>query len=151
MGTLTVKGDGPLGGLLRYNIPGLGVAGVLPSAPSDRIGLVVNSNAEFQTGIAIRNPESHDVTYEIRVIPPLADRSAADDYLAMGTVTLPPGGQVSAYASELVTCEVEGCFDGESFTGVAVVSSDNGAVEAVAFEVGAGRFTVLPVVPVVGP
>jgi len=149
IGTTTVKAEGALGGVLRYSVPGGGVAGVLPSSPQHRVIVPATNGAAFSTGIAIRNPESHDVTYEIRVIAPADSRTAIDDYIAIGEVTLPPAGQVSKFVSELAECEAAGCLD--DYTGTVVITGKNGAVEAVAFEFGTARFTVVPVAPVEGP
>ena len=58
LGTVTVKGDGPAGGVLRYNTP-LGPAGVLISTPKKRAAVATIKSATSATGVAIRNPESY--------------------------------------------------------------------------------------------
>ena len=58
-GSVKVVSDGPIGGVLRFNLPDIGVAGVGASSPvSDALFPVRRQEAGINTGVAIHNLES---------------------------------------------------------------------------------------------
>ena len=58
-GSVKVVADEPIGGVLRFNLPGIGVAGVGASSPiSDAVFPVRRQEGGINTGVAIHNLES---------------------------------------------------------------------------------------------
>ena len=58
-GSVKVVSDGPIGGVLRFDLPGIGVAGVGASPPiGDAIFPVRRQEGGITTGVAIHNLES---------------------------------------------------------------------------------------------
>ena len=66
-GSVRVVADEPIGGVLRFDIPGIGVAGVGVSPPvRDVLFPVRRQEAEINTGVAVHNlgEEAMEVTCE---------------------------------------------------------------------------------------
>ena len=139
-GSVKVVSDGPIGGVLRFDLPYIGVAGVGASSPvSDALFPVRRREGGINTGVAIQNLESS---------PGLVRCELLREGVLLDAVPIPlaANGQQSRFIDEMfpatdtsdfvgsVRCTVP---DGELFTGVAV-------------ELDAGNriFTTLPVVPV---
>ena len=130
--------DSPIGGVLRFDAPGIGVAGVGASqAVRDAIIPVRRQVEGLNTGAALRNLSESELTLTCRLM-------MGGETLEMQTVTLPANGQTARFISELFehdTADFTGSMrctapEGEQeFTGVAVeLDADNGV------------FTTLPVV-----
>ena len=67
-GSVTVVSEGPIGGVLRYALPGIGVAGVGASHPlSDALFPVRRQEAGINTGVAVHNlgEEAMEVTCKL--------------------------------------------------------------------------------------
>ena len=139
-GSVKVVSDGPIGGVLRFDLPGIGVAGVGASQPVQDALFPARRQAEgINTGAAIRNLTGTEVAVTCRVmqdgvvleeteIPLAADGQAAQFIHEMF-----PGTDTSDFVGS-VRCTVSG--EGR-FTGVALEMDANNRI-----------FTTLPVVPV---
>ena len=141
-GSVKVVSEGPIGGVLRYALPGIGVTGVGASQPVRDALFPVRQEGGLDTAAAIRNLTESDLVVTCRLMKdgavleetqiPLAANGQEARYIEeMFTFT---GAEVSDFVGS-VRCTVP---PGEAmFTGVAV-------------ELDAGNqiFTTLPVVPV---
>ena len=141
-GSVRVVSDGPIGGVVRFDIPGIGVAGVGASEPTaDALFPARRQAGGIRTAAAIHNLGPEAVKVQCRLLK-------NGRVLEEGEIKLSANGQDAQFIEELFTetdttdfvgsvrCTVPA---GESFTGVAV-------------ELDAGNriFTTLPVVPI-GP
>ena len=140
VGSVRVVSDGPIGGVLRFDIPTIGVAGVGASeAVNAAIFPARRMMGGINTGAAIRNLESEMTTVTCRLMA---------DGQRMGETPIPleANGQNSQFINELFpsanTDDFEGSVHcaapaGSMFTGVALEMDFNNRI-----------FTTLPVVPV---
>ena len=139
-GSVQVVANGPFGGFLRFDSPGLGVAGVGTSPPvSDVIFPARRQEGGINTGAAIRNLTGLEMTVMCRlmqgglVLEETEIPLAADGQAAQFIHEMFPGTDTSDFVGS-VRCTVSG---GGRFTGVAL-------------ELDAGNriFTTLTMVPV---
>ena len=140
IGSVRVVSDGPIGGVLRFDIPNIGVAGVGASEavnaaifPARRVMNGIN------TGAAIRNLMAEMTTVTCRLMK-------GGNPMGENPIELPGNGQNSEFINELFpnanTDDFEGSVHctapaGSMFTGVALEMDFNNRI-----------FTTLPVVPV---
>ena len=141
-GSVRVVSDGPIGGVVRFDIPGIGVAGVGASEPTaDALFPARRQAGGIRTAAAIHNLGMEAVDVQCRL---LKDGRVLEE----GEIPLSANGQAAQFIEELFTATDTTDFvgsvrctvpHGELFTGVAV-------------ELDAGNriFTTLPVVPI-GP
>ena len=135
---ITEGPDSPIGGVLRFDAPGIGVAGVGASqAVRDAIIPVRRQAGGINTGAALRNLSESELTLTCRLM-------MGGEMLEMQTVTLPANGQTARFISELFE------HDTSDFTGSMRCTAPEGEQEftSVAVELDAdnGIFTTLPVV-----
>ena len=134
--------DSPIGGVLRFDFPGVGVAGVGASQPlRDAIIPVRRQDGGINTGAALRNLSESELMLTCRLM-------MGGEMIEMKPVTLPANGQGAMFISELFEHDTSD-FTGsvrctappgeQEFTGVAVEMDDMN-----------GIFTTLPVVPLDG-
>ena len=141
-GLVQVAADGPIGGVLRFDLPGIGVAGVGASQPVRDALFPVRQEGGLDTAAAIRNLTESDLVVTCRLMK-------AGAVLEETQISLAANGQEARYIEEMFT-----------FTG-ADVSDFVGSVRctvppgeamftgvAVALDAGNRIFTTLPVVPV---
>ena len=139
-GSVKVVADEPIGGVLRFNLPGIGVAGVGASSPlSDAVFPVRRREAGINTGVAVHNlgEEAMEVTCEL-----MQGGTVLDDV----SIPLEANGQSSWFIDEVFTGA-----DTSDFVGsVRCTVPDGGSFAGVAVELDAVNrvFTTLPVVPV---
>ena len=139
-GSVKVVSDGPIGGLLRFDHPALGVAGLGASPPvSDALFPVRRQEGGITTGVAIHNLESSSglVRCELRQAGVLLDAVP---------IPLEANGQTSWLIEDAFTTT-----DTTDFTGsVRCAATGEGLFTAVVLEMDPGTptFTTLPVVPV---
>ena len=139
-GSVRVVAEGPIGGVLRFDLPGVGVAGVGTGQPlTDALFPARRQEGAISTAAAIRNLEAEELVVSCRLMQ-------EGIVLEEEEITLKVNGQDGRFIEEvftrtdtsdfvgLVRCTAEG-----EFTGVAVE-----------LDAGAGIFTTLPVVPVPG-
>ena len=139
-GSVKVLSDGPIGGVLRFDLPGVGVAGVGASSPvSDAIFPVRRREGGINTGVAIHNLESSPELVRCELMREGVLRDAVP-------IPLAANGQVSWFIDEMFPAT-----DTSDFVGsVRCTVPDGGSFAGVAVELDAANriFTTLPVVPV---
>ena len=142
VGSVRVISDGPVGGVLRFSLPGAGVAGVGASEPvADALFPARRQAGGINTGVALRNLNTEEMTlscYLMRGGSVLEDadiRLAADGQTARFINEIFPGTNTSDFVGS-VRCTAP---DGGRFAGIALEMDFNN-----------GIFTTLPVVPVEG-
>ena len=140
VGSVRVMSDGPIGGVLRFDAPGIGVAGVGASTPVNDALFPARRRAEgINTGVALRNLEAEEMTVSCYL---MQEGSVVDE----AELQLAADGQIARFINEIFsranTSDFVGsvrCIapEGRSFAGVALeLDSSNGI------------FTTLPVVQV---
>ena len=139
-GSVRVVADEPIGGMLRFDLPGIGVAGVGVSSPfSDALFPVRRQEAGINTGVAVHNlgEEAMRVTCEL-----MQGGTVLDD----ASIPLAANGQSSWFINEVFTGADTSDFAGS----VRCTAPGEGMFTGVAVELDAARriFTTLPVVPV---
>ena len=139
-GSVTVRAPGSIGGVLRFDIPGHGVAGVGDS-PTLRDALVPvrRQDGGINTGVAVRNRGTATLTLQCRLMRDGAVLEEAD-------IRLEVNGQDSRFIDQVFPAADTSDFAGS----VRCAAPEPGRFSAVAFELdGVNRiFTTLPVVPV---
>ena len=139
-GSVRVLADVVIGGALRFDIQGVGVAGVEPGRPvRDAIFPVRYQKGGIRTGVAIRNLEEK----ELGVTCQLMRKGAV---LAETEILLNGQGQTARFVDEIFPQMDSSDFGGS----VRCTVSGQGRFTGVALEmdIGSQIFTTLPVVPV---
>ena len=139
-GSVRVAADEPIGGALRFDLPGIGVAGVGASSPlRDALFPVRRQEAGINTGVAVHNlgEEAMEVTCEL-----MQGGTVLDD----ASIPLAANGQSSWFINEVFTGADTSDFAGS----VRCTAPGEGMFTGVAVELDAANriFTTLPVVPV---
>ena len=139
VGSVRVFGTGRLGGVLRFDLPSVGVAGVGASEPvNDAIFPARRMAGGINTGAAIRNLSSERMTVTCMLMQ-------GGEVMDTQTGQLLGDGQVSRFINEMFPGA-----DTTDFVGsVRCTAPDGGMFVGVALELDAanGIFTTLPVVP----
>ncbi len=131
---------GSLGGVIRYNIEGIGIAGVGTSRPHPgSIVPVRRTSGGINTGIAIHSPHE----FPIQILLTLRDQSG--QMAENGQATLedfPANGHLAQFIDELFPNA-----DTSAFSGTLTIQVEVGTATATALELGRtpGEFTTLPV------
>ena len=145
-GSATVTSDRTLGGVVRFSIPGIGIAGVPSSeALSGFIVPVRRQAGGINTGIAIQNTGSQAVVLSLTL------RNAAGQVVSGGTRSI-TDFPAAGHLAQFIGGSVDALFpdaDTDDFDGTLVVEVIGGNVAGTALELGlnAGQFTTLPVTP----
>ena len=139
-GSVRVIAEEPIGGVLRFDLPGIGVAGVGASSPvSDALFPVRRQEGGINTGVAVHNlgEEAMEVTCEV-----MRGGTVLDD----ASIPLAANGQSSWFINEVFTGADTSDFAGS----VRCTAPGEGMFTGVAVELDAANriFTTLPVVPV---
>ncbi len=144
VGSAEVKSNGPLGGVVRFSIPGIGIAGVGASQPLQAFQIPVRRKDGINTGLALQNTVGVAVTLELTL------RAKDGTQIEKANLDLMPRG----HESKFVIGPAEDAFFqptniDDEFQGVMEVRVTGGTVAATAMELGsqAGEFTTLPVTP----
>ena len=142
-GSVTVLSDGPLGGVVRYSVPEIGVAGVGPGQPtSDALFPVRRQAGGIRTAAALHNLEAEAMGVRCRLM-------SGGVALEEVEIHLEANGQASWFIEDAFTTT-----DTSDLLGsVRCTAPGNGRFTAVALEMDAANriFTTLPVVPVDPP
>ena len=142
-GSVTVLSDGPIGGVVRYSVPEIGVAGVGPGQPtSDALFPVRRQAGGIRTAAALHNLEAEAMGVRCRLM-------SGGVALEEVEIHLEANGQTSWFIEDAFTTT-----DTSDFLGsVRCTAPGNGRFTAVALEMDAANriFTTLPVVPVDPP
>ena len=139
-GSVRVIADEPIGGVLRFDLPGIGIAGVGASSPlRDALFPVRRQEGGINTGVAVHNlgEEAMEVTCEL-----MQGGTVLDD----ASIPLAANGQSSWFINEVFTGAATSDFAGS----VRCTAPGEGIFTGVAVELDAVNriFTTLPVVPV---
>ncbi len=139
-GSVKVVAGGPLGGVLRFDAPAIGVAGVGASPPMPAgVFPARRQVGGINTGAAIRNLEADPMTVTCHLMQ-------KGEVLDEAEVPLEANGQAAKFIDELFTET-----DTSDFVGTVRCSApDEGQFTGVALEMDPGNriFTTLPVIPV---
>ena len=139
-GSARVVSDGPIGGMLRFEHPALGVAGVGASPPlSDALFPVRRQEGGITTGVALHNLESSPGLLR-------CDLMREGVLLDAASIPLEANGQTSWFIDQAFPAADTSHFAGS----VRCDAVGEGMFSAVALEMDPGNriFTTLPVVPV---
>ena len=139
IGSVRVFGSGRLGGVLRFDIPFVGVAGVGASEPvNDAIFPARRMEGGINTGAAIRNLSAEPMTVTCMLMQ-------GGDVMDTEMVRLAGDGHSSEFIDEMFPGSNTTAFVGS----VRCTAADGGMFAGVALELDApnGIFTTLPVVP----
>ena len=143
-GSATISADAAVAGLMRFHLPGVGMAGLGPSQAYRRVMVPVRRLTTLSTAVAIQNLSR----VEVRVSLTLRDSRKSNFGNTEASLTIPPQGQVAKFIQELLDY-VEG-----GFHGTLLIEAEEGAKVAVtALEIGSepGQFTSLPLSAVPSP
>ena len=137
-GSVKVVSNGPIGGVLRFDLPGIGVAGVGASLPLRDALFPARRQADgIATAAAIRNLGEEALVVSCRLM-------SGGAVLEEMEISLAAYGQEARYIEEMFTTT-----DTSNFVGL-VRCTAPGLFTGIAVELDAGNriFTTLPVVPV---
>ena len=137
-GSVKVLSDGPLGGVLRFDLPGIGVAGVGASLPiADALFPARRQAGGISTAVAIHNLGEEAMVVRCRLMKGGAVLEEAE-------IPLEANGQDARFIEEMFTTT-----DTSNFVGLVRCTGPD-LFTGVAVELDADRhiFTTLPVVPV---
>ena len=140
-GSVTVRSAGPIGAILRYRVPELGVAAMAGGEPVRDALLPARSRAGgMRTAVALHNPGAEAITVGCKLI------GGGGITLAEREISLPANGQTSWFIEDGF-----GTTETADFLGsVRCTAPGDGLFTAVALQIDAGNriFAALPVVPV---
>ena len=142
-GSVTVISEGPIGGFLRFDLPGIGVAGVGASQPVRDALFPVRQEGGLDTAAAIRNLSESDLVVTCRL---MKDGAVLEET----QIPLAANGQESQYIEEMFTFTGADVSDFVGSVRCTVPAEGEGMFTGVAVEIDEGNriFTTLPVVPV---
>ena len=137
-GSVRGVAEGPIGGVLRFDLPGVGVAGVGTGQPlTDALFPARRQEGGISTAAAIRNLEAEELVVSCRLMQEGIVLEEVD-------IELEANGQDGRFIEEVFTRT-----DTSDFVGLVRCTAE-GEFAGVAVELDAGKgiFTTLPVVPV---
>ena len=137
-GSVRVVSNGPIGGVLRFDLPGIGVAGVGTSPPvRDALFPARREGGGISTAAAVHNIEEEAIVVSCRLM-------SGGVVLEEMEISLAANGQEAQFIEEMFTTT-----DTSNFVGL-VRCTGPGRFTGVAVELDAASriFTTLPVVPV---
>ena len=142
-GSVKVVSEGPLGGVLRYALPGIGVTGVGASPPVQDALFPVRQEGGLDTAAAIRNLSESDLVVTCRLMKEGA-------VLEETQIPLAANGQEAQYIEEMFTFTGADVSDFVGSVRCTVPAEGKGMFTGVAVEIDVGNriLTTLPVVPV---
>ena len=139
VGSAIINSNGTLSGLVRFEIPGIGIAGVQSSPLMGGFVVPVRSENGIDTGVAFMNPSEEEVNLELSLLDSFGEPTGAEGSM----VSVPPRGHLARFITDL--------FEGVEapFVGSLLARVLNGRIAAVAVELGSqpGEFTTLAVTP----
>ena len=142
-GSVTVISEGPIGGVLRFDLPGIGVAGVGASQPVKDALFPVRQEGGLDTAAAIRNLTESDLVVTCRL---MKDGAVLEET----QIPLAANGQEARYIEEMFTFTGADVSDFVGSVRCMAPSEGEAMFTGVAVELDAANriFTTLPVVPV---
>ncbi|HEV8130147.1 MAG TPA: hypothetical protein VGQ81_02770 [Acidobacteriota bacterium] len=142
-GSAVVLSEDLLGGIIRFFLPGIGIAGVGQSRPLSSFIIPVRRKAGgINTGVALRSTSSKPVTISLSL------RRGTQEVAATSLANFPAGGHLARFIDQIFTN-----VNTDDFEGTLVVRVTGGQVAATALELGSlpGQFTTLPVTALTSP
>lgn len=138
LGSSKLVSSGPVDGIIRFNLPGVGIAGVGASPPMRRAILPARNSGGIRTGVAVRNNSLNTILLHYRLINP--DGSAVPGGVSIREI--PAGGGEALFVDE-----IDPAVDLTGFDGALVLEVRRGSFSAIGLELGnnVGEFTTLPV------
>ena len=142
-GSVKVVSEGPIGGVLRYALPGIGVTGVGASPPVRDALFPVRQEGGLDTAAAIRNLSESDLVVTCRL---MKDGAVLEET----QIPLAANGQEARYIEEMFTFTGADVSDFVGSVRCTVPAEGEGMFAGVAVEIDEGNriLTTLPVVPV---
>ena len=139
-GSVEVEADNNIGGVIRFQLPGIGIAGIGQSQPFRRFLIPVRRQlGGINTGVAIHSLADliNSMTLKLRDVDGVEVATAFEN--------LPAQGHLVKFIDELFPN-----VDTDDFQGTLVVEVIATKVAATALELGnvPGQFTALPVMPI---
>ncbi len=150
LGSARVVSNVPVGGIIRFEIPGIGIAGFGSAPPMTEAITPARRNPEINTAVAIRNN-----SFEGPIVVQLELRDEDGQLLGPDAVVqreIPSQGRIAEFVDELFPD-----VDTSDVVGTVVIVLDEGeddaSFSAISLELGfePGQFTSLPVSPVFHP
>ncbi len=136
VGSAVVRSDHTLGGIIRFRIPGIGIAGVGSSPPLSRFIVPVRRVGAINTGIAIHNTKGTPVTLTLTLrisggtISPAGRALPLTEAVAPATIEeLAANGHLALFLDELFPDT-----NTDDFNGTLVVEVTDGQVAATALD-----------------
>ncbi len=150
LGSAEVISDRPVSGVIRFSIPGIGIAGFGSSVPMSRAIVPVRKEGGVRTAVAIRNDETHPITVGLELRSEAGTNPGnVGPSSTVAEIRIPANGRVAEFIDESFSDA-----DLTGFVGTLLITSSDGAFSAIALELDqtkAGIFTSLPVSAVTGP
>jgi hypothetical protein len=137
-GSAVALSDGLLGGVVRFEIAGVGIAGVGAASSETRVMMPVRKEGMgINTGVAARNTSAKTITIQAVLL-------RGGEEVEQANLDLPVDGRVSQFIDDIFPDSV-----GLDYSGTLVLSCADGSFASIALEldVGAKLFTTLPVSP----
>ena len=144
-GSARISANVPVGGVVAFSAPGLGIAGVgaAPSVRSFMVPAIRDRNRGLNTGIAISNSDGFSIEITLSLVT--FDGRVVSSGTA--TKTLAANGHIAGFIDQLFPNAQTGSFQGSVIVNV---NSASGRISGTGLQLGgtAGEFTTLPVVSV---
>lgn len=136
LGSAVAEANGDISGVVRFEISGIGIAGVGASPPLSGAVIPARRVGSINTAVAVRNTSNQAVNLTARLL-----RKGAQVASGIAMITIAPGGRKAQFINEIFPDA-----DTAVFVGSVTLETDSGPFAAVALELGqnAGEFTVLP-------
>ncbi len=151
LGSAKVQSNVPLNGIIRFSLPGIGIAGFGSGAPLVRATTPARNAGGVRTAVAIRNNDPWPIHVTLTL---LGEDGGVPALMEAGenvkTFPIPANGRLAQFVDEYFN---DPSIDLTEFSGSLMISTQDGSFSAVSLELGTspGLFTSLPVSPVVGP
>ncbi|MEE8584470.1 MAG: hypothetical protein V3T83_06410, partial [Acidobacteriota bacterium] len=138
LGSAFVQATSTVSGVVRFEIPGVGIAGVGSAQPAAALMAPARREGDIRTGVAVRNVGSDAIEVEISL------KNTSGEVVPGGTgmLKIAGRGRVAAFIEELFPDA--GSAD---FQGSICLRATTGEIAVIALEMGGqpGEFTTLPV------
>lgn len=137
-GSAVVKSDRPISGVIRFDLPGSGVAGVGSSEPAKSVVVPVRRKGALSTGVAVRNVSLVPISVNAVL---LGSNGAVVQQV---TLQLEPQARIARFIHEEDL--FENSVGNDDFEGVLRLTATGGEIAVIGLELEVGsRFTTLPV------
>ena len=138
VGSASVTANGPVDGVIRFAIPGFGVAGVQSAKPLSAFLVPVRNEGTIRTALAIRNTSRIEIWVTLKAWVIVGGESVHLE----AEIHLGVGARSASFVDEIFPE-----LDLQEFSGTVRAEVEEGHMAAIALEQGPGVFTTLPVTP----